>query len=271
MSLRPQNDRREAPYAPLEAMRAGIRVVTESRTAAAWDADRMSRVDGISTSIAPRVVQGLRLLRLLDRDGMPTPALDRYRRHPIRSAALAELLTSPKGVYAPVFERFDLSAADPEAVFAFFHNTYKPVSMTDRMVRLFYGLAHDAGLSPRVPRVMGLPARRREVGRHELVHREDPMAIPDVLRALSHEHGPGSSAQSSSSEGFRKVAVVPTLTEGHVARLPPVVAALIAQLPNHGEKWTSEDFDWWLSMMKLAAPREYGFVRQAQEGQHGRT
>jgi hypothetical protein len=41
--------------------------------------------------------------------------------------------------------------------------------------------------------------------------------------------------------------------------LPEIIGALIAKLPKKGETWTAREFNWWLDMVKLAGPREYGF------------
>jgi len=41
--------------------------------------------------------------------------------------------------------------------------------------------------------------------------------------------------------------------------LPEIIGALVAKLPKKGESWTADEFTWWLEMIKLAGPREYGF------------
>lgn len=157
---------------------------------------------------------------------------------------LAEVVTA---AYAEVFAYKDPATdtpADLEEVFRF----YKPPSMQPRMLRLFYGLCHAAGLVAEVPAVENKG--------------DDTVAGNGTAKRSSER---ASSKRSAKPASTAKLTPPPPPPPPPSKGLPEIVAAVVAKLPTKGEKWTSAEFEWWIEMMRLAAPREYDFETPAGE------
>jgi hypothetical protein len=155
-----------APYAPTAAVVGMIHAYRDRPIQTPITTEVIEKV-GIASTIAPRTLQALKLLDLIDQAGEPTVALK-----DLRSAGSEEYRTRLAEVlhaaYSEVFIYRNPAEDEPEKVEEAFR-TYKPVSMRDRMVRLFMGLCAEAGIIssvPRVPkvRVVGAAAAGKNTG-----------------------------------------------------------------------------------------------------------
>jgi len=137
-----------APYAPTSAIKAVIerhRQVGLSNISV----ELLIRM-GITESLAPRTLQALKVLDLVDDSGQPTEAFEVLRRTP--SAELPDRLAQHLRVeYAPVFEIMDPTQATNEEIGDAFRD-FQPHGQRERMVTLFTGLMAEAGMVQRIPR-----------------------------------------------------------------------------------------------------------------------
>jgi hypothetical protein len=110
--------------------------------------DSIQRI-GVTESLAPRTIQTLKLLGLIDEKGSSTEQFEDLRR-----AATAEfkpkLVAILHSAYAPVFELLDPSVATYDQVQDAFR-TFQPEGQRDRMVALFLGLLEYAEYSQDLP------------------------------------------------------------------------------------------------------------------------
>lgn len=149
----------QGPYAPKAAVLKVIEAFRERSPRTPMTVDNISLIDGVSESIAPRTLQAMKLLDLLTAEGEPTPALLRLKEagrneYPVR---LAEVV---KEAYADIFAYHDPTTADPADIQDAFR-VYRPSSMRDRMVRLFYGLCEASSIIGAAPRVeSGTPSQK---------------------------------------------------------------------------------------------------------------
>lgn len=135
---------------------------------------------GLQPSIAPRTLQAMKLLDLLDGDGEPTSALIGLKEAATDDfpARLADVV---RAAYAELFDHRDPTTDPPEKIVDAFR-MYTPASMRPRMVRLFYGLCEVAGMIESAPAIENSPqsarppgmARRRTAARTEAGVRKDP-------------------------------------------------------------------------------------------------
>jgi hypothetical protein len=104
---------------------------------------------GVTESLAPRTIQTLKLLGLIDQEGIPSEQFERLRRVPT-SEFKAELASMLRSAYAPVFEVVEPAGGTYEDVQDAFR-TFKPEGQRDRMVALFLGLLEYAEYSEDLP------------------------------------------------------------------------------------------------------------------------
>jgi hypothetical protein len=143
-----------APYAPTKAVVDVIHAYRERPIKTPIDVEVIEKV-GVASTIAPRTLQALKLLDLLDSQGNPTTALsdlrkagsDEYR------VRLAEVI---RAAYAEIFTYRDPTTDDVEQIENAFRG-FEPVSMRPRMVRLFLGLCAEAGIIEEMPAVANVP------------------------------------------------------------------------------------------------------------------
>ena len=110
--------------------------------------DSIQRI-GVTESLAPRTIQTLKLLGLIDEEGKVTEEFERLRRAPTTDFN-AELVSILRSAYASVFEVLEPAGATYEHVQDAFR-TFKPEGQRDRMVALFLGLLDYAEYSQDLP------------------------------------------------------------------------------------------------------------------------
>lgn len=241
----------QGPYAPRSAILAVIEAFRERSPRTPMTVDNLALIDGVSESIAPRTLQAMKLLDLLDDEGEPTPALMGLKEagrneFPIR---LAEVV---KEAYADIFAYHDPTTADPADIQDAFR-VYRPSSMRDRMVRLFYGLCEASNIIGAAPRVES--GTRSPKAAKPKADANEGDALPPRLRKVLR--GGGGTTPPTPPP--------PPPPPPERGRLPELVAALVNKLPAEGETWTAEGAEWWMKVAELTFPQEYGFSFEREE------
>lgn len=141
-----------APYAPPGAITDVVDFHRRKGLPSPVTLDKIVLV-GVSESLAPRTIQALRLLDLLDDDGTPTETFEALRVAPEAEfrERFAEVI---RGAYAEVFHYRDPASDDWTKIRDAFR-TYKPYGMQERMVNLFLGLCVYAGIIDEIPKRTG--------------------------------------------------------------------------------------------------------------------
>ncbi len=229
----------QAPYAPAPAVLAVIDGFRSKHPRTPFDLDNIQLLD-VSASLAPRTLQALRLLDLIDDGGEPTPAMVALRE--ARSEEFPERLADViRAAYSEVFAYRDPATQTPDElkdVFRF----YRPPSQQDRMLRFFYGLCEAAGIIQEAP------------------------AIENASPEGNGRPSRTTRARATKTTGDRKRDKTPPPPPPPPSnQLPEIVAALVAKLPKKGEAWTAEDAKWWLEMAEMAFPREYRYAPKSKE------
>lgn len=209
-----------APYAPPSAVLEVIRRYRDRGLQTPFVADVLVRA-GVTETLAPRTLQALRLLELIDDAGMPTAALEALAKAPTDDEYRERLASLIQGVYVEVFSFVDPATEGTDRVRAAFRS-YVPRGQQERMVRLFLGLCAEAGLiseeAARVSASRTNPPQRRESTRRE----------PKQQKARRQASGQT------------------TLPGG----LPPVLAGLISELVEIGPSWNADQRDRFLSAFR---------------------
>ena len=194
---------------------------------------------GVGAAIAPRTLQALKLLDLLNEEGNPTDALRGLREAspeelPDRLAAVV------RAAYAEVFAYNDPATDPPERIIEAFR-MYTPASLRPRMVRLFYGLCHAAGIIADVPTVgnaartpLAASARRRN---GDAVKPPKPSEAERAARAQR-------AAQEEETRRHERDQQRLRLEVGPLSHLHPALVGLLATIPPADEAWpTRERFE----------------------------
>ncbi|MGH8915851.1 MAG: DUF5343 domain-containing protein [Acidimicrobiia bacterium] len=186
-----------APYAPPSTVLEVIDRYRNFSMATPVDLD-VIQLAGVAESLAPRTLQALRLLDLIDDQGNPEQVFNELREtaNADLPGRLAEHL---RQVYQEVFAFVD-PKADPidrvEDAFRSFH----PHGQRARMVTLFMGLCERAGLAdeavaPRAPsKVAPKPVAPRSSRPPAEITQDEP--IPPALTGLLHQLPAAGSAWS---------------------------------------------------------------------------
>lgn len=206
----------KAPYAPPSAVLEIIRRYRDAGLMTPFTPDVLMRA-GVSESLAPRTLQALQLLDLIDEEsGEPTSQFEAIRRATTDDypGTLAETLRS---AYAEVFQFVDPTRDNQQRIEDAFRE-YQPAGQRRRMVTLFLGLCQEAGIIEDGPPARPPRPRRREGTRSQ------PRA------------GTPASRTATGSKGREPVT-------GAVNGLPPALGGLLAQLPEASRGWTRDRRD----------------------------
>lgn len=153
-----------APYAPAQAVIDVIEAYRHRSLPTPFTVEVISRI-GVSESIAPRTLQALRLLDLVDADGEPTREFQELRKAPDGEfpGRFAEML---RAAYAEVFAYRDPATDDVNKIRDAFRG-FSPIGMQERMVRMFLGLCVYAGIIEGKPAAVSANGGRKNAPRRE--------------------------------------------------------------------------------------------------------
>jgi hypothetical protein len=219
-----------APYGPPTAVLGLISGYRERGLQTPFTIDVLTKA-GVSEALAPRTMQSLKLLDLLDKDGQPTDVLEALRKAPSDEFP-ARLEAVIKAAYAEVFTYIDPAQDPPERVRDAFRS-YKPQGQQERMVTLFLGLCEAAGIVSQRPKrtKRARPASAKSSlpripTSDRAQHKTDPILDPLVAHTgFTPQQAPG----------------------GH-----PIIQGLIRELPPINAKWPRSKYERWLTLQAAA-------------------
>lgn len=201
------------PYAPRAAVLGIIDRYRDRGLQSPFTQDVLLRA-GVSESLVPRTLQALKLLDLVDGEGVPTVHMEGLRRASTEEfpERLGDVL---RASYADVFAYVDPAEDSIERISDAFRS-YTPSGMRDRAVSLFIGLCERAGIRPEA-------ARREPV----------PKSRSARSAAPARRTANGSTSTSRPAQSKRETFHSPD-------DLPPALLGLLRQLP---KAWTKLDRD----------------------------
>lgn len=229
---------KQAPYAPAKAVLTILDKYRNRGLQGPIDLEVLTRA-GVSESLAPRTLQALKLLDLIDEAGKPLESLEALRlaRKEEYEQVFAAYL---RRVYADVFQYVDPAADEEEGIRDAFRS-YEPRGQQVRMVTLFLALAEHAGIRDPAKFSNGNPSRppapRRAAVTNPRPRSARPAAEHDSPPPRNPPPPPPPAGQGHGGGAGRR------LPEG----LPPAVAGLLASLPAEGEGWTKVKRDRFLA------------------------
>lgn len=217
-----------APYAPLRNVMSVITRYRDRGLPETITAPVLQQI-GIPGGNAPRTLQALRFLRLLDDEGHKTQIFDRLRVATTEDypSLLAEIV---RNAYASVFTIADPAQDDLVAISDAFRQ-YEPAAQRGRMVTLFLGLCREAGIVP------SQATRKRQA------QGSQPRSAPVQRQRQRQQRATPTRGQEASGPSPHD-----TEQEAPDYRL---VFALIQQLPKE-KKWTKIRRDRWIQAMGSA-------------------
>jgi hypothetical protein len=225
-----------APYAPTAAVMSVINRVRERGLPTPITLDVLTRT-GVSDSLAPRTLQTLKILDLIDEDGNPTATLEGLRLAP-GAELQARLQDFVRAAYPEVFAYIDPAVDTPEQIRDAFR-PYEPHGQQVRMLSLFLGLVEAAGMRPPAVNGGGEPVVRRPSMR-----RGAGFPPSRTRRVPQGGNGGGGSQVAQGTPAPLPAplapAPVPLKPQGSAdtTDAPPAVLGLLRTLPREGEKWS---------------------------------
>jgi hypothetical protein len=200
-----------APYTSPSAVMNIIKRFRQVGMAKPFTVDVLTRA-GVTESLAPRTLQSLQALNLLNQDGFPTEELEGLRIVP-EADFQSKLADVVRGAYADIFNFVDPSTSDLTHIRDAFR-TYEPQGQQPRMVALFLGLCEEAGIP--CPK----PIRKERTTKTNRQSKTNNQPRPRGISELKSHH-------------------VPVKT----GNLPSPIAGLIQTLPSEGMGWTKKKRD----------------------------
>ncbi len=217
------------PYAPPSSV---VGVIQQLRNRGVPEPVTSSslQVVGVSSGNAARTLQTLKFLGLVNDEGNITNTFKRLKqaRTDEYPDTLAEVLRS---TYHSVFDVVDPAEDDMTSIEDAFR-LFEPSKQRGRMVTLFLGLCHEAGLVPedRAPKMQSQSRQQRSTGQR--TKRTTP---PEKSR--QPEQPPAEETQGGKAE--------------ETTRDYSLVRAVVGQLPTTGV-WTQKRRDLWVQAMTSA-------------------
>lgn len=219
------NTEKIAPYAPFGCVIAVIRRLRERGLPETLTMQEITRV-GVSEGNAPRTLQALKFLRLVDEGGHRTQTFDRLGR--VSTSEYVDVLGEIiKEAYSDVFTIVDpAEATDVEINDAFRY--YQPQAQRGRMVTLFRGLCQEVGL------VAGGPPETRK--RTKAVTASKSLMTSNSMASRKPQ------VETSQNLGATGILNSNSIGTGQEFTL---LQGLLQQLPGD-KKWTQDRRDRWL-------------------------
>lgn len=224
-----------APYAPPKTVIDLVERYRDKGLRTPFDLDVLGQA-GISSGLAPRVLQALRLLDLIDSDGNPTPALESLRKASTDDfrSVLAEVV---REAYADVFNFVDPAEDTTDAISDAFRS-YNPPGQRGRMVTLFIGLCREAGIIDWKPPPRAGAVNGAKVPAHQRATRSRPL--------------PARRSSSRSRSG-----------------VPAQIEALLDTLPDQDEGWSRGRRDQFVAAFTAILDYTYPLREQLPPGAAG--
>lgn len=146
------------PYAPVKNVLDVVHRLRDRGVPIPLTVESIQNI-GIPTGNAPRTLQAIKLLGLVDAKGQLAEPAERIRRATTDEypGLLAEII---RAAYVPVFQVVD-PAEDGEVKIADAFRQYDPAGQRERMVTLFLGLCEEAGIVQKAERQSQRPASPR--------------------------------------------------------------------------------------------------------------
>lgn len=217
------------PYAPPSAVLGVIRRRRDRGLAEPVTANSLQQVS-VSAGNAPRTLQALKFLGLVDDEGRVTDTFNRVSQANRNDypGALAEVLRS---VYHPIFNHVDPEQDDMDDIEDAFRG-FEPEGQRQRMLKLFLGLCHEAGLvgEDKAPKIQSPPRQKPSAQRSTGQQGQRRTSKPDYKTPPAEEPPPRFEEEPHSY---------------------PLVTAIVKQLPKDG-RWTEKRRDLWMKAMESA-------------------
>ncbi|MEY2568520.1 MAG: hypothetical protein QOE35_3049 [Actinomycetota bacterium] len=206
-----------APYAPAATVIGVIEGYRDRGFATPFTADVLIRA-GVTVTLAPRTLQSLKQLDLLDPDGTPTEQFELLRRARGEEEFKERVQAWLRSVYSEILQYAD-PATDPPTRVAEAFRGYQPAGQRNRMVTLMWGLFEYAGIAA--------PPKERPTSP---VRKASPRAVKAAAKATAKGRSYGG--------GYAQAASAQADNDG----LPAGLVGLLRQIPRKGG-WTRDTRD----------------------------
>jgi hypothetical protein len=225
-----------APYAPPQAVLSVVNRYRERGLPTPITLDVLMRA-GVSESLAPRTLQALRVLDLIQEDGTPTATFEGLRRAPSAEFP-ARMQEFVRGAYPEVFSFVDPSTDTIDQIRDAFR-PYEPFGQQARMLTLFMGLVEAAGMRPAEAANNGGETTQRRPARR--------VSRPPATRPRRSTNGGDQAGDGPPPPPRADPPPPPPNTQSDV---PPAVAGLLATLPRSGATWNQAQQERFLAAFK---------------------